>query len=319
MTTAPSRIDRPDAVPPPTGIRSVSPVMSFTFPSSTAKPLRDELGEARLVSLASGQRAEDHIDSAFRPHGDLGALARIASVQLDVVREADTAVPSAPARIDAPGLESLPVRHRYEAIQDGGVVAAVVDETDWIAIRHRARRHEVLPPESDPIEAVPSRGEIDEPFDDVHDFRATGGAIGKRRRRVAQHGAATQRRGGHVIHARRDPDPLGERDEGDGVCADVARIECAVREERPVRVERQLRVDHEIAGVAVGHHRLATIASPLHRSPETLRRPRDQRVLRIAGIAGAIAAADLARDDADGFRRHTESAGDSAANFPRPA
>ena len=35
MTTAPSRIDRPDAVPPPTGIRSVSPVMSFTCPYST--------------------------------------------------------------------------------------------------------------------------------------------------------------------------------------------------------------------------------------------------------------------------------------------
>src|SRR5262249_15503047 len=78
-------------------------------PVLDAEPLRDELREARFVSLAGRQRTKDHIDAAFRPHGDLGALARIAGVQLDVVREADAAVPSAPARLGAPGLESLPV------------------------------------------------------------------------------------------------------------------------------------------------------------------------------------------------------------------
>jgi hypothetical protein len=54
-----------------------------------------------------------------------------------------------------------------------------------------------------------------------------------------------------VIHAGGDPDPFSERDEGEGVRADVARVECAVSEKRPVRVERELCVDHEIASVAV--------------------------------------------------------------------
>ena len=48
MTTAPSRIDRPDAVPPPTGIRSVSPAMSFTFPWST--PNHSAMSWGKLVS-----------------------------------------------------------------------------------------------------------------------------------------------------------------------------------------------------------------------------------------------------------------------------
>src|SRR2546428_4178426 len=110
-------------------------------PELDAEPLDDELGEARFVSLVGGKGAEDHIDAAFGPHGDLGALARITRVQLDVVREADAAVPSAATRIGAPGLESLPVRQLDQAIQGGGVVAAVVDQADSVAIRHRARLH----------------------------------------------------------------------------------------------------------------------------------------------------------------------------------
>ena len=141
MTTAPSRIDRAGRRPAADRHQIRVAGDELHVPVLDAKPLRDELGEARFVSLAGGQRAEDHVDPAFRPHRDLGALARIAGVQLDVVREADAAVPSAPARIGAPGLESLPVRQLDQAIQGGGVVAAVVDETDWIAIRHRARRH----------------------------------------------------------------------------------------------------------------------------------------------------------------------------------
>src|SRR5499426_1214326 len=102
MTTAPSRIDRPAAVWHQVRVSGDE----LHVPVLDAKPLGDELGEARLVSLAGGQRAEDHVDAAFRPHGDLRTLARIAGVQLNVVREADTAVPSSAARIRATGLES---------------------------------------------------------------------------------------------------------------------------------------------------------------------------------------------------------------------
>ena len=75
-------------------------------------------------------------------------------------------------------------------------------------------------------------------------------------------------------------------------------------------------MDHEIAGVAVAQLRLATIPRPLHRSTHALGRPRDQRLLRIAGIPGPIAAADVARDDADGFGGHAEGDSDVAASSP---
>src|SRR5262247_4416313 len=128
MTTAPSRIDRPAAVWHQVRVSGDE----LHVPVLDAKPLGDELGEAGLVALAGGQRAEDHVDSALRPHGDLRALARIAGVQLDVVREADAAVPSAAARLGAPELESLPVRQLDQPIQGGGIVAAVVDEPDRV-------------------------------------------------------------------------------------------------------------------------------------------------------------------------------------------
>ena len=91
-TTPPSRIERPECEPPPTGTRSVSPVIEAHLIGLHAEPLDDELGEARLVALARRQRADHHVDHALGPHGDLRALARRAGRDLDVVGDADAAV-----------------------------------------------------------------------------------------------------------------------------------------------------------------------------------------------------------------------------------
>src|SRR5216117_356773 len=94
------------------------------------EPFDDELGEARLVTLAGRQRAEHDVDAAVGTHRDLGALARHAGVELDVVGEADAAVPATLARREAALLEPVPVGPGDHAILGGRVVAAVVDEAE---------------------------------------------------------------------------------------------------------------------------------------------------------------------------------------------
>src|SRR5262249_58208707 len=73
------------------------------------KPLHDELREARLVTLARGQRAEHDVHDTVGAHRDLRPLARHSGVELDVVGEADATVPAALARLDPSLLEAVPV------------------------------------------------------------------------------------------------------------------------------------------------------------------------------------------------------------------
>src|SRR6185312_10537869 len=73
------------------------------------EPLGDELGEARLVPLSGGERAEHHLDAPFGQHAYLGALARRAGVQLDVVPQAYAAAAPARAGLAPYPFESRPV------------------------------------------------------------------------------------------------------------------------------------------------------------------------------------------------------------------
>src|SRR5262249_56495603 len=72
------------------------------------------------------------------------------------------------------------------------------------------------------------------------------------------------------------------------------------------RVQRQLHVRREIARVIVGEQGFATITRPFHGPAYAPCRPGDERELRIARIARAVVAADLARDDTDGGARNPE-------------
>ena len=162
-------------------------------------------------------------------------------------------------------------------------------------------------------------GQVDQPLDHEHHLGAAGGTIRRGRHRVGEHRAPANERDRDVVHARQHRHTLGERDEGHAVGADVAGVDAAQREEAAVGVERQLGVGDEVAGLVVGQHRLAPVARPLHRAAETPSRPRHQRLFRIAAVAGAVVAADVARDDADGGGRHPEGAGDVALDAPRAA
>src|SRR5205814_1222161 len=92
-----------------------------------AEPLRQELREARLVTLAGRERAEHHVETALRAHGDLRALARRAGVELEVVRQADAAIAPTPPRLGAARLEAGPIGERHRRVLRRGGAAAGVE------------------------------------------------------------------------------------------------------------------------------------------------------------------------------------------------
>ena len=67
----------------------------------------------------------------------------------------------------------------------------------------------------------------------------------------------------------------------------------------------------------IGELHLPSVACPFHGTAQPSRRPRDQRVLRIAAIARAVIAADVARHDTDRALRHAERGGHVAPDPPR--
>ncbi len=79
-----------------------------------AEPFGDELREARLVALATRQRADHDVDEAVQRDRDLGALARNSAGQLDIVGDADAAQLPVPARTRACASQS-PTSRRARA------------------------------------------------------------------------------------------------------------------------------------------------------------------------------------------------------------
>ena len=64
-----------------------------------AKPFGDELRETRLVALSRGHRAHHQLDPAFGKHGDLRALARGATGDLDIVGDETPSKFTLPCRL----------------------------------------------------------------------------------------------------------------------------------------------------------------------------------------------------------------------------
>src|SRR5271169_1229888 len=77
-----------------------------------AKPFGDELRKARLMPLPRGHGAHDELDLAFRKHGDLGALARRARGDLDVIGDADAAKLASAVGLGMAGRKPVPIGER---------------------------------------------------------------------------------------------------------------------------------------------------------------------------------------------------------------
>ena len=90
------------------------------------------------------------------------------------------------------------------------------------------------------------------------------------------------------------------------VGADIEPDRHAQAEELPVRVERELCAGDVVAAVLVGDEAFATVGGPLHRPPETLRRPEHEHVLGIRAAPHPEAAANFAGDDTEMAVRHAE-------------
>ena len=156
MTMLPSRIARPECVPPPTVDASVSRVMKPTFSNGT--PSHSVTSCAKLVSWPWPVRygADHELDPAVGLDRHLGALARNAGRGIDVIGDADAALSCRAARFGAcaPAKPSQS-RERQRAVHDRAIVAAVVDQAERIACRACALgRHEIAPPQRDAVEAV---------------------------------------------------------------------------------------------------------------------------------------------------------------------
>ena len=142
-----------------------------------AEPLRHALRKRGLVALPARERADHDVDPALRMHGDVGALARIAAGGFEIAAQPDAAQPLALARFGAAALETRPVAELHGAIHHHAIGAVVVGDALRVLVGKRRRRNEIALAQRDAIEAVLLRGFVDQPLDDVDDFRPAGAAI----------------------------------------------------------------------------------------------------------------------------------------------
>src|SRR5438270_7735258 len=99
-----------------------------------AKPFGDELRETGLVALSRGHGAHYQLDSAFRKHGDFGALAWSTARDLDVIRDADTSQLAVLSRCGLAGCKSIPIGERPCRVHRVLVAAAVVGDAKRVGV-----------------------------------------------------------------------------------------------------------------------------------------------------------------------------------------
>src|SRR5271170_2184190 len=97
-------------------------------------------------------------------HGDIGALARIASGGFEVAAQPDAAQALALASLGAALLEALPIAKLHRALHHGAIGAVVVGDALRILVGKRRRRDEIATPQSDAVEAMLERRFVDQPL-----------------------------------------------------------------------------------------------------------------------------------------------------------
>ena len=152
-------------------------------------------------------------------------------------------------------------------------------------------------------------------------LRPPGAAIGRGRDGVGEHGARDRVHRRDLIDARRQPD--GKQRHHHGGAEDVRahrvqRID-AQAQNLAAFVERQFAGDDLVAALRVAEQCFRARRNPFDRpAADPARRPRHQRVLGIAAMLHAEAAADVRRDDAKFcFGNFQHLAGDRRARAVR--
>ena len=166
-----------------------------------------------------------------------------------------------------------------------------------VAIRHRLRLDQVLPPQRDAIEAELGRGIVDQPLDRIGHFRPARRAIGLRRHGVGEGRHRAQRHRGDVVGARDETRALGQRRERHRARADIADVGRAHGEEFSVLAQRELHLGDEVAALVVGEEGLRARGGVFHRPADLLRRPQHQPEFHEHAVAGAEIAADVIGED----------------------
>ena len=209
----------------------------------------------------------------------------------------------------APRREAVRVGELERHVHVLGELAAVVDEGEPGAERHRFGRDRVAPAQLGRIDADVVGREIDHALDHVGRLGAPVAAVGPHRIGVGEHrrDIGVDRRRAINAGDRADVHHEGGRRHlqvgahvGDGLDPQA--------EERAVAVERELGLRDIIARLGVAQERLGAGAGPFHRAPDELGAEQHQRDLVVDRGLHAEAAADVAGDHPHLGFRHLEYA-----------
>ena len=152
-----------------------------------AETLRRELYICCLVSLTGRLRADIHIDKAILGEADFRALGGIAHGDFQIICQANATPFAAPRCLRTSGSEAGVIHSHECRIEHGREVAGIVGLADGRGMRHCRLRHHVAPAQFRPVDAEFARRCIDQAFQQVIAFRATGAAVGIDRHRMGEH------------------------------------------------------------------------------------------------------------------------------------
>ena len=266
----------------------------------------DDLGKARLVPLARGLGADDHLDPAVGTYGDVGPLIGRGAGRFEIGDDADPGPLAALPGGGAPGGKALPVDLPQDGVEILAERAGIVCQPQPGPVGDRVGRDQVAPAERRPVHADLVGGEIDHAFDDLSHLGPSGAAIDRDGNRVGEHAPHRDVHRGYVVGRPGHLEEVGKDGERNGISAEIAQIVDPRRQYAVPGVERERAFGVDVARVVVGQEGVAPAAGPLDRAGASPGRPQQERILVAAGRADPEPAPDIAGDDPDPVGLHGE-------------